>query len=46
VSLLAEFPEELGGDEHNAEAVVDALETARRWLAAVRPGTLGLLSLG
>jgi hypothetical protein len=43
-TVLAEIPEELGGDE--ATAVVEALATARQWLAAVRPGTLGLLSLG
>jgi hypothetical protein len=45
-TVLAEIPEELGGDLDAAKAVVEALATARQWLAAVRPGTLGLLSLG
>jgi hypothetical protein len=45
-TVLAKISEELGGDLDAAKAVVEALATARQWLAAVRPGTLGLLSLG
>jgi hypothetical protein len=45
-AVLDEIPDELGGDLDAARAVVEALEVARRWLAAVRPGTLGLLSVG
>jgi hypothetical protein len=45
-AVVADIPEELGRDPEAAEAVVEALAAAKQWLAAVRPGTLGLLSLG
>ena len=44
--LLDAIPEELGGELEAAKAVVGALEYAQRCLAAVRPGTMGLLSVG